>query len=154
MEQAPDPLFAFIYYLPFYFLQENTKTTKPLNSLLTWIKMFLKMWPKKWYVQSWLMMLRRNGLYWLYDELPVYIAYTYSPRLSLATLQRVTIRPWPRLSRTVCHWLGGRGNRDSWYERNRRRENRRLINSRSSSNNNNSNSNKKLSNLHIHRFVS
>lgn len=32
-------------------LQENTKTTKPLSFPLTWTRMSLKMWPKKWWAK-------------------------------------------------------------------------------------------------------
>lgn len=67
-----------------------------------------------------------------------------TPRLSLAMLLRVTIRPWPRLSRNACLWSRGRENKGSLYERSRRRENWRLKNSCN-------NSNKKHSKLH--RFV-
>ena len=66
--------------------------------------------------------------------------FDVTPRLSLATSLRVTIRPWPRRLRTACLWSGGRGNRGSWCGRSRRRGGRRQSNICCSSSSNNSNS--------------
>lgn len=79
--------------------------------------------------------------------------FIFLSRLNLATWLRVTIRPWPRQSRTACLWLGERGSRGNWYERSRRRENWSPSNSRSSSSSSRRR-NKTRSNRHTRRFVS
>lgn len=110
-------------------LQANIKKTKLSNSPLTWTEMYLKMWRRKWYVQP----LKGNELWsilWCnWFKLCRCKILASSPRLSLATLLRVTTRPWPRRSRTACLWYERRENRGSWCERSRRKENWRQRNS-------------------------